>query len=188
MRPALKDFCAIQVEDLTSLLLEETQDGEAPPESWAGSHNTANFPQAFVLGFSSLMLDLSSLRPRPEQVPYLWKIFAERVDPLFKILHKPTTQKVIIEFDDMPGRSAKNMEPLVFSIYFATVSKLSQEDCRKHLNEDKDKLLTRYHFAAEQALARAEFLTSAELVVLQALVLFMVSKTCGTELFVAADG
>ena len=175
LRLILTNSMRLQVEDLTSLLLGDSDDGASSASSWEETQSSASAPQAFVMGFSSLMLDLSSLRPRAEKASFLWDIFVKKVDPHCKILHKPTMQKIINQSGGGPATMAKNMDPLVFSIYLAAVAKLSSDDCKKYLLEDKNTLLSRYRFAAEQALARAEFLSSAEVSTLQALVVFMVS-------------
>ena len=160
----------MQIEDLTSLLL-----GGPPEDEAASSRKPATFAQAFVLGFSSLMLDLSSLHPTPDQVSSLWTFFANKVDIRFKILHKPTTQQLVLGAANQPNSVDKNIEPLLFSIYYASIANMSEDDCQTYLDESRDSLLTKYRFGTEQALTRAEFLVSAEVVILQALVLFTVS-------------
>ena len=166
----------LQVEDLTSLLLEDSEDGVFPSSKCSETQTSADFPQAFVLGFSSLMLDLSSLNPTPDQVSFLWTVFSNKVDPHCKILHKPTAQRILLQSAAGPGGLTRKLEPLAFTVYFAAVTKLSPDDCISYLHEEKITLLIKYRFAVEQALARAEFLTSAEVSTLQALVIFMVSN------------
>ena len=169
-------FLYLQVEDLTSLLLADSNDGVSPCSTWSEDQTSADFPQAFALGFSSLMLDLSSLNPSPDQALCLWTVFSEKVDPHCKILHKPTARSALLESEAGQGGLAKGMEPLAFSIYFAAIMKMSQGECITYLQEDRSMLLTKYRFAVEQALARAEFLTSAEMPTLQALAIFMVRE------------
>lgn len=169
-------FHHLQVKDLTSLLLAESDDGVSPCSMWLEDQISADVPQAFVLGFSSLMLDLSSLNPSPDQALFLWTIFSDKVDPHCKILHKPTARSTLLESEAGPGGLAKKLGPLAFSMYFAAIMKLSPDECIQYLHEERSMLLTKYRFAVEQALARAEFLSSAEMSTLQALAIFMVSE------------
>ena len=63
----------------------------------------------------------------------------------------------------------------MFAVYFAAVTTLTEEQCRTHLGGDQRSVADRYRFGAEQALARAGFLTTQKFAVLQALVIFLVS-------------
>jgi hypothetical protein len=63
----------------------------------------------------------------------------------------------------------------LFAIYYGATTSLSGRDCVAKLGEEKSILLARYRFAVEQALARANFLNTEELVVLQALVIFLMT-------------
>ncbi|KAK3068496.1 hypothetical protein LTR53_013883 [Teratosphaeriaceae sp. CCFEE 6253] len=51
---------------------------------------------------------------------------------------------------------------------------MSTQDCIARFKEDKQVLLLRYRFAFERSLARASFLTTEELIVLRAFVIFLV--------------
>jgi hypothetical protein len=69
---------------------------------------------------------------------------------------------------------SKAEEVLLFSIYYGAVCSLSPAQCEKQLGQDKEQLSNRFRFAVEQALARANFLNSSSLMVLQAFVLFLI--------------
>lgn len=66
------------------------------------------------------------------------------------------------------------MEALMFSIYSCSVNAMSDEECRSMLNEDKSSVFHRLIGATQHALMNANLLTSPDMMVLQAFVLFLV--------------
>lgn len=130
--------------------------------------------QAFIFGYSSTLLDLRELHPSPSQIFILWEVFKENVDPVVRILHRPTAKVILMNAASSLDRVSKPAEALLFSIYFGAVVSMTPEQCRQLLDEDKDFLLKRYRFAAEQALARADFLNSSSLMCLQAFSFFLI--------------
>jgi hypothetical protein len=61
----------------------------------------------------------------------------------------------------------------MFAIYNLAITPMSSDDCQASFGETRDTLLTRYRGATIRALIAADFLTTKELEVLQALVLFL---------------
>lgn len=105
----------------------------------------------------------------------MWQCFIENVDPLTKIIHvptlKPAVQKAIDDIDSVP----KSFEALLFAIYSTAVMSLNDEQCRQKFNVSRDILLPRYASATKKALSRAKFISTVNLIVLQALVLHILS-------------
>ncbi|OCT49494.1 putative C6 transcription factor [Cladophialophora carrionii] len=130
--------------------------------------------QAFLFGYSSTMHDLRELHPSPSQIFILWEVFKENVDPIVRILHRPTAKTILINAASSLDRVSKPAEALLFSIYFGAVVSLTPEQCQQLLVEDKQSLLKKYRFATEQALARADFLNTTSLMCLQALAFFLI--------------
>lgn len=122
----------------------------------------------------------------------MWQLYQENVDPIVKVIHVPTVDKLIKETrKDLNSLTPPN-EALMFAIYYAAITSIDDADVRKgthpcslgnmtdyaqvktNFGVEKSKLSSQYRFALEQALAKAEFLVSPELVVLQAFILFLV--------------
>lgn len=165
-----------EVEDLKGILNQSSDDEEdnltASPAS-----NTQQPPSthhAFVFGFSSQNADLLSLHPLPGQIREYWDIYKDRVDPLVKVLHIPSLEPTVLSAASHLANLSKGFECLLFTIYYGATTSLSAHDCLVKLGEEKAVLLGRYRFAIEQALARANFLTTEESVVLQAFVVFLI--------------
>ena len=149
----------------------EEEDDYPTPDS-ASSVSTAH--QGFIFSFSSLMKSLRSLHPPVNQISTFWDIYLDRINPLIRIFHRGCTEKLLADAVQNLDSVAKSTELLMFTIYFAVVTSLSPEECNSLLSEDKTTSLKKYRFGVEQALARAEFLHTQELRVLQAFTLFLV--------------
>ncbi|KAK4940915.1 hypothetical protein LTR10_019069 [Elasticomyces elasticus] len=158
-----------EMRDLLDPTTTEDDDEHLSPEQdrQNGTH------QAFIFGYSSMMLDLRELHPSPSQIFILWEVFKENVDPVVRILHRPTAKVILMNAASSLDRVSRPAEALLFSIYFGAVVSMTPEQCRQLLDEDKDFLLKRYRFATEQALARADFLNSSSLMCLQAFSFFL---------------
>lgn len=94
------------------------------------------------------------------------------------IVHKPTLRALVQTACADWEKIDKSSEALVFSVYFAAISSMTPEQCLAELGENHTLLLHQYRFAVEQALARAGFLQTHKLVVLQAATLFL---TCARQ-------
>lgn len=135
----------------------------------------------FLFGYSSVAVDLRPLHPPPEQLLFYWEAYKDSVDPVVKVAHVPTTEKAIMKIireknGNFEGVS-RGFEALMFAIYLAVVTSFTADQCRERLKMDRSMLLDRYRFGAEQALAKADFLNTHELVVMQAFVTFLVRSS-----------
>ncbi|KAK5055180.1 hypothetical protein LTR84_012929 [Exophiala bonariae] len=166
------DDLTYQITEMRDLLetsgSEDEEDLTLSPEPDPASH------QAFIFGYSSTKVNLRSLHPTPSQTFILWEVFKENVDPVVRILHRPTARMILMNAASNLDRVSKPAEALLFSIYFGAVVSLTDDQCLQLLDEPKDLLLKKYRFATEQALARANFLNSNSLICLQAFCFFLV--------------
>lgn len=161
-----------EVEDLKGILNEDTdEEDEASPTAFSAQ---AGHSHGWVFSFSSQNVDLLSLHPIPIQLETYWEIYKENVDPLVKVLHIPSLEPTVLAAASHLANLSKSFEVLLFSIYYGAATSLSPEDCLVKLGEERSVLLSRYKFAVEQALARANFLTTEEIVVLQSFVIFLI--------------
>ncbi|KAF6793785.1 transcriptional regulatory protein C139.03-like protein 10 [Colletotrichum musicola] len=152
---------------------DESEDEITPDHSPTHAADASIDHHAFILGYRSSDVDLRKLHPLPSQIPFMWQIYQENVEPLLKILHIPTMEKLIRDmrrnFDSLsPGNEA-----LLFSIYYAAITSMEDEEVEKNFGSKKEEMLSQYRFALEQALAKANFLNTSEMVVLQAFVMFL---------------
>lgn len=85
---------------------------------------------AFIFGFQSTTVDLRPLHPLPSQIPYIWQVYQENVDPVIKILHIPTTSKLIRDARTNLDNISPAAEALMFAIYYAAVNSLEETEVR----------------------------------------------------------
>ncbi|EPE10758.1 fungal specific transcription factor domain protein [Ophiostoma piceae UAMH 11346] len=128
-----------------------------------------------LLGLGSTSIDLSSAHPQPVHAFVLWQTYLQSVNPLSKIIYTPQVQDLVIQATSDYESLAASDVALLFAIYAAAVSALSDESCRSKLGEPKKSLLERYLACSLQALAATGFLKSASLVLLQAFTVFLLA-------------
>jgi hypothetical protein len=160
------------VEDIKEIL-NDSDDEEHDYPSPETSHSSSSH-QGFIFGLSSSSIDMLSLHPPPEHLPIYWKIYKENVDPLVKVIHAPSMEPTILKSRDCLDKIHRGLEALLFAIYYGAVTSMWPEECRTLFGEEKTDLLVRYRFGIEQALARADFLQTDEMIVLQAFVIFLI--------------
>ncbi|KAI1444582.1 fungal-specific transcription factor domain-containing protein [Annulohypoxylon stygium] len=119
--------------------------------------------------------NLEELHPQPAHVFRLWQIFLERVNPLTKVIHVPTVQPLLVEAATSRENVPKNVEALLFSIYLMATVSLSDDECVERFGFTKVEAYNRYSKGCRSALMRIGILKNYDLVVLQALVLYLFS-------------
>ncbi|KAK1752666.1 fungal-specific transcription factor domain-containing protein [Echria macrotheca] len=158
--------------DLTEEDSDEYDVGESPEstvqDKYKGDH------QSFILGYRSADVDLRPLHPLPSQIPYMWQVFQENVDPILKILHVPTMNNLIRDLRKNMDNLTPSTEALMFSIYYAAITSLDEDEVKNNFGHEKSFLLQQYRFALEQALAKANFILYPDLTLAQAFLMFLV--------------
>ena len=160
--------------ELRDFLDDPTDDEDDYPSPGDTSISTAANHQGYLFGFSSTASSLCSFHPSAEHVMLYWDVFKANVDPVFKLLHIPTAERDVVSAALNLDRLTKTQEVFMFTIYFAAVTSLSKHECEVKFGIDKHDALRSYRYATEQAFARCQFFNSQELIVTQALLLFLV--------------
>lgn len=113
--------------------------------------------------------------PTHSEAMILWKTHVENVEPLCKILHIPSTSKMVESVSQQPEVASKAEQCLLFAIYHFAVYSMTEKACAEVFEETRATMLQTYHLATRQALVNARFLKTTDMTVLQALVLFLLS-------------
>ncbi|PYI00170.1 hypothetical protein BO71DRAFT_446088 [Aspergillus ellipticus CBS 707.79] len=108
---------------------------------------------------------------QPEQIRMLWRTYQKNVAPLIPIIHKHCVELIICDISDGVDLDP-SCEALVLSICFAAVVSMKPE---QSFNQNYDAIIQDYTVAVDQALGRANFIESPNLLVLQAAILFLLS-------------
>ncbi|GAP90210.1 putative transcription fungi [Rosellinia necatrix] len=153
---------------------DEEQSGTSPPTREL--ERTASERHAFLFrhNLNTSHPNLRELQPLPSQIPFLLDVFSERVNDIVKIVHMPTVNKLArrsMGSDITPPTPAN--EALLFSIYYAAVTSMEEDDVLINFGSTKTDLNLKYRLGLEHALARADFLNVPDLVLVQAFAIFL---------------
>ncbi|KAF4178298.1 hypothetical protein CNMCM8694_009230 [Aspergillus lentulus] len=117
------------------------------------------------------------LPSEPVRRRILVDIFLRQVDPVLKILHRPSLCAYLLEgkpyLDYAPGHPVP--AALASAVFYMASSTLAEDQCLALLAERKETVLARYSDETKAALAKVDFLVTNHLAVLQAFVLSLVA-------------
>ncbi|KAL1986092.1 hypothetical protein VTN96DRAFT_6989 [Rasamsonia emersonii] len=156
-----EDILPESSDDVSDQSLHDQVDGIDPDENF--------------LVFGSASRSLTDLHPSPIHIFKLWQVFLESVNPLTKIIHSPTLQQRILDAASDLSSVPRELEALMFAIYSAALTAMSDEEVAKTFGETKTRFLARCRQGAQQALINAGILKTSDMVVLQAFVIFLLS-------------
>ncbi|KXT09472.1 hypothetical protein AC579_8675 [Pseudocercospora musae] len=151
----------------------EDDDDDDDPTLRATTEDFASDP--LTRAFLGYQYSLVQCHPTHAEALILWKMHRERVEPLCKILHVPSTTEMVHRVSQDPASASKSDETLLFAIYHFAVVAASDEECIASFRESRAALRQRYNFAARQALVNAAFLKTTEMSIMQAFTLFLIS-------------
>ena len=157
--------------------MDDVSDEEDTAES---GHTPSDTQTAHTSLFGSNMIpskDLHLLHPPPQRMSTLCELYIENCDSMFKILHTPGLRRfvahVAANHQDIP--TGNYVEALLFAMYYAAITSLTDEQCLQTFQYGRDQLLVKYRLGTETALANANLLNTQEMGTLQALLIFLVS-------------
>ncbi|KAF9883141.1 hypothetical protein FE257_004061 [Aspergillus nanangensis] len=162
-----------EIEELQDILDPSSSEDEDYPSPGSNSTHSTNH-DGFLFGFYSLSHTLRSFHPPSGTVPVLWNIYLENVAPLVPIIHKPSAKQIFANAAQFPDMLDKNSEALLLAMYFVSIISMSPAQCLSILGEERDTAVKRYRFAVEQALSKANILNTQNLILLQAVVIFLI--------------
>ncbi|KAJ4134711.1 hypothetical protein NW768_004309 [Fusarium equiseti] len=169
------NLCA-EVEGIRQALNQpsEESDDDEEGESPESLDTPSTGPSGYLLGNSDYSSRQPLIHPHPNMMIRLWTIYSRNVDPLMKILHRPTMGKHFQAYIESPSihRFTPEINAVMFAIYFCAAACLTTESCFKQLGESKEVLTRRYRVSVERALAEADYLSTTKLETLQALTLY----------------
>ncbi|EDN99286.1 hypothetical protein SS1G_02138 [Sclerotinia sclerotiorum 1980 UF-70] len=118
--------------------------------------------------------DLSKLRPLPSQIPFLLNVYSENIHIFMRIVDLPLlTQEIRDLRENKEKRLTPANEALMFSIYYATIMSMEEDEIIANFDCTKSELSFKYRLGLEHSLAKADFLTEPDMTLVQALVIFL---------------
>ncbi|KAL9105811.1 MAG: hypothetical protein Q9227_009067 [Pyrenula ochraceoflavens] len=153
---------------------DEASPGKSP--STQELNRTPSERHAFLFrhNLSPSTPDFREFRPLRSQIPFLLDVFAKNINSIIGIVHIPTVSKIARDSSssDRTNLTTAN-EALLFSIYYAAVSSMEEDDVMTDFGFTKADLNLKYRLGLEHALAKADFLNVPDLVLVQAFTIFL---------------
>ncbi|KAJ4385346.1 hypothetical protein N0V85_008108 [Neurospora sp. IMI 360204] len=130
-----------------------------------------------IIGADTPTVDPMSFWPEePGAVWSLCDIFFQRVNPLMKIIHRPTLERYVAEASSSgPFVLRSNIRALFFSIFVMAIVSLDADECMKRLGYDREQALRDFSQGARLTFLRMGFLSTNDLTTLQAFTLYLTS-------------
>jgi hypothetical protein len=115
--------------------------------------------------------------PPSPVVNLLWRTFLTNVQPLTKMIHGPTMDKLIqLSCQNVRTISRSNLA-LLFSMHLIAVASIPDEECRATIGTSQPELFKKYLSATHQALVRVSLLRTSDFTVVTAFSLYLVSSS-----------
>lgn len=118
--------------------------------------------------------NIEDLQPDPIHAFKLWQLFLERVNPLFKVVHVPTAQPMVMDGATNIAALPHHQQALVFSIYAMAALSLSDSESVQLLGMSRESAIQKFLAGTKVSLIRFNFLKNYNMTALQALIHFMV--------------
>lgn len=172
---------------------DDSDEEEDSQLSGHSSAETSTSQSSILFGSNPLrQRELRLLHPSPSQLTALFYLYQKNVDPMIKILHIPSLRKLVMTASTNIAAipSGNYVEALLFAMYYAAITSLTQEECLQNFHDSRNSLLARYRSGTESALSNADLLSTKEIGTVQALVIFLVSmfrRPAGSAVYVKFD-
>ncbi|KAF5564457.1 C6 transcription factor [Fusarium napiforme] len=133
--------------------------------------------------------------PSEDTCLILLETFSNNVDPMTRIVHKPTLKRRLIQYIDYTygmnpsssddgefltphsGKDIHTFEPLALAVFYSAINSLSGEDVLLQFATEKEALLSQFQQGVQVGLGRENFLTTPSIEVLQAFVLLLTCQS-----------
>ncbi|KAF5657667.1 c6 transcription [Fusarium heterosporum] len=180
---------ADQIHDVKSLLGDESV-GE-PVESSPTDQAIPIFPFA-----ATTVENLMASAPNSaDDCLELLNIFYSNVDPMTRLVHKPTLQRRFTQYINYtygtttpttehqeaeaprPDQPLHTFVPLALAIFYSAINSLSAENVMRQFGAEKEALLAQFQRGVELGLGRENFLVTPSIEVLQAFVLLLACQS-----------
>lgn len=114
----------------------------------------------------------------------LFQVYVEQVDPVIKILHRPSLSKLMEKNEPYLTypKGHVYVTALGAAVCYAAACSLTENQCRRMFQAGKLSIVATLRRTCERALEQADVLSTQDMTVLQAFVLYLVSGLLSTRL------
>lgn len=125
----------------------------------------------------------------PALVAQLCHLYKRQVDPIVKILHMPTLEAYLVDCKGFLDYDLCDPSPAALraAVCYAAIASMTEDQCKAIFSCPKSKVLPEFRNNCAVALNRAGLLTTTDMTVLQAFVLYLVSPFFLTSHFTVSS-
>lgn len=127
-----------------------------------------------LLTAESVTSSFAPVQPSTVQAYTLWQVFLDRVNPLTKVIHTPSVQPYITQEGFSIEAVPLNYQALRFVIFTLAAMSMSDSESQQRLGCSRQDAISNYTQGAEITLRKLNVMKNFDMVVLQALVLYLV--------------
>ncbi|OCK75259.1 hypothetical protein K432DRAFT_429544 [Lepidopterella palustris CBS 459.81] len=111
-------------------------------------------------------------------VSQLCQVYLRQVDPVIKILHRPSLEKWMLQGEGYQGYPKRHVsvETLSSAVCYSAASSMTENQCWAMFHASKSSVVTDCRRACEVAMERSGLLATRDITVLQAFVLYLVAR------------
>ncbi|KAL4925860.1 Zn(II)2Cys6 domain-containing transcription factor nscR [Aspergillus undulatus] len=183
--PASTEFAADMWADLMDHEMhDQPQHGveEMSSESMGGERTEATnngIGALRLLGVEKPLSLSSAVLPRDKATTRkLCQVYLQNVDPIIKLLHRPSLSKWLqyggsylgLPDDDLSVRALES------AVCYAAANTMTETQCQKAFQKSKKSVITTHRKMCEDGIERAGLLTTRDITVLQAFILYLIGR------------
>ncbi|KAJ5697626.1 hypothetical protein N7488_011310 [Penicillium malachiteum] len=136
--------------------------------------------QILGLGASNPSAALRSMSPlhNPVVASQLCEVYLQQVDPVITILHRPSLSRWMVQGEPYLAYADghPSVEALGSAVCYSAISSMTENQFSAMFHANKADLLAESRVACETAIGRAGLLTTRDITVLQAFILYLVAR------------
>ncbi|KAF7719692.1 Fungal Zn(2)-Cys(6) binuclear cluster domain-containing protein [Penicillium ucsense] len=171
-----------QTQELRTVLDDRLEYEQADEEE---ARNLHGFGASLVGSETSESMTGSPQSQRGLQIPphvrrQLCEIYLRNVDPVFKILHRPSLRAYLCDEQPYLDYEQDHQAPvtLAWAVFYAAACTIDDAQCQLLFGMDKKPVTAELQRETEAGLVKSDFVTTNELTVLQAYVLSLLAARC----------
>lgn len=113
-------------------------------------------------------------------VAELCQIYLQNVDPIIKLLHRPTLSRWMLQGEKYLAYPDHHpsLESLSLAVCYAATISMSEDQSQAIFDTSKINSVSSYQTACETAISKSDLLRSRDIITLQAFVLYLVRSRC----------
>ncbi|GKZ35684.1 hypothetical protein AbraIFM66950_006435 [Aspergillus brasiliensis] len=177
-------FWADLVDEIHGLrdVVESSLAGGPIPSSDSAKSEPPNDDGIQVLGLgasnpSAALRPMSPLQ-NPVVARQLCEVYLQQVDPVIKVLHRPSLNRWMVQGEPYLAYADghPSVEALGAAVCYSAIGSMTDNQCSVLFHANKAELLAEARVACETAIGRAGLLTTRDITVLQAFILYLVAR------------